>query len=277
MGLLYGLTVGVYMKTAVITGAASGIGRELVLRFLENQYRVAALDMNEHGLERLQEEFPKAELITQCLNVTDSKAVNDFSRTLETQVDSIDVVINNAGLTFLGRFADTDADAFDRVMDVNFRGVVNGCRAFMPFLRQSRGCLVNVSSLFGLIGVPGQTAYCASKFAVRGFSEALRIEAAQQGVHVAVVHPGGVKTNIAKNALFGTQENFSAIVESIEKSSLKLSPEKAAEIIYNGVESRKPRIIVGRDAGAIDRIQRFFPVLYPRVIRALGGKSFLES
>jgi short-subunit dehydrogenase len=268
------------MKTVVITGAASGIGRELVLIYLANQYRVAAVDMNQTGLELLSkcaEDFPDSELIVQCLDITDEQKFHDFAAQLNQQVSSIDIVINNAGLTHLGYFSDTDAKAFNHVLNVNFFGVVNGARAFMPYLKHSKGCLVNVSSLFGLIGVPAQAAYCASKFAVRGFSEALRVEAANDGVQVTVVHPGGVKTNIAKNALYGPQENFSAVVESIEKNALKLSPEGAAAIIFKGVDARKARIIVGRDAGLIDRIQRFFPVLYPKVIRALGGKPFMEA
>jgi len=265
------------MKTAVITGAASGIGRELVIKFLASGFQVAAADMDANGLQSLGEDLASDKLMTHELNVTDAEAFVAFSAAVSKRFGGADVLINNAGITRVGDFLETSPEAFSSVMDVNFMGVVNGSRAFMPLLKASKGVLVNISSLFGLVGIPKQSAYCASKFAVKGFSEALRLEVLKDGVHVATVHPGGVSTSIAKNAVFDAQDMDKAkAVKSMEKNALKLSPVTAAEIIFKGFESRRNRIIVGKDAKLLDRIQRLFPNLYPKIISYTMGKSIGE-
>jgi len=262
------------MKTAVITGAASGIGRELVIKFLDSGFQVAAADMDATGLQSLTQELATEKLMTHELNVTDTEAFERFSGEVAGRFGGADVVINNAGITRVGTFLETSPEAFANVMDVNFMGVLNGSRAFLPLLKISKGSLVNISSLFGLVGIPKQSAYCASKFAVKGFSESLRLEVLKDGVHVATVHPGGVSTSIAKNAIFDEQgADKEKAVKTMEQNALKLSPVTAAEIIFKGYESRKNRIIVGKDAKFLDRVQRLFPNLYPKIISYVLGNS----
>jgi len=262
------------MKTAVITGAASGIGRELVIKFIASGFQVAAADMDADGLQALAQELATDKLMTRELNVTDAADFERLAGEVDKRFGGADVLINNAGITRVGDFLETSPEAFSSVMDVNFMGVVNGSRAFLPLLKASKGVLVNVSSLFGLVGVPTQSAYCASKFAVKGFSESLRMEVLGDGVHVATVHPGGVSTSIAKNAVFDAQGvDKDKMVRSMEKNALKLSPVTAAEIIFKGYLSRRNRIIVGSDAKFLDRVQRLFPNLYPKILSYTMGSS----
>lgn len=262
------------MKTAVITGAASGIGRELVIKFIDSGFQVVAADMDAGGLQLLAQELGVDKLMTRELNVTDAEDFERLAGEVSKRFGGADVLINNAGITRVGDFLETSPEAFSSVMSVNFMGVVNGSRAFLPLLKASKGSLVNISSLFGLVGVPKQSAYCASKFAVKGFSESLRMEVATDGVHVATVHPGGVSTSIAKNAVFDEQGvDKDKMVKSMERNALTLSPVTAASIIFKGYQSRRNRIVVGKDAKQLDYIQRLFPNRYPKILGYLLGNS----
>jgi short-subunit dehydrogenase len=187
----------------------------------------------------------------------------------------VDVLINNAGIAVGGTFEQVCEAHFDRVMAINFDSVVSMSRAFLPLLKQQpEAQLVNVSSLFGLVSPPGQTAYCASKFAVRGFSNSLRHELAGSSVGVTVVHPGGVSTGIARNALgaeIGNAERERHVVQMEKK--LRMPPQRAAEIIVNGIEKRKARVLVGNDARILSWLERLMPVSYWAVLTKLtGGK-----
>ncbi|MBC9252390.1 hypothetical protein A9179_19125 [Pseudomonas alcaligenes] len=266
-----------HSKNVVITGAGSGIGRELALQLAARGCRLALADRDEQGLAEtaIQARLAGAgSLLTQRLDVSDEAQVNAFAAQVQDGLGGVDVLINNAGITRFGDFASTSPEAFRQVLDVNFWGVVYGSRAFLPALRASRGSLVNLSSLFGLIGVAAQTHYCASKFAVRGFSEALRQELKDDGVHVACVHPGGVRTRIASNARFDQEvEDQAALVLKLEQNTLKLPPSEAARIILSGIEQRRERILVGRDAKAVDLLQRLLPTAHSGLVHRLLSKA----
>ncbi|MGH1374287.1 MAG: SDR family NAD(P)-dependent oxidoreductase [Cellvibrionaceae bacterium] len=253
-------------QSVVITGAASGMGRELALQYADRGSRLALADLNAEDLNEVKTEAlarGALEVICESVDVASEKQINDFSQAVIAAFPDIDIVINNAGITRMGTFAGSSQQAFEQIMNVNFWGVVFGSRAFLPALKKSRGSLTNISSLFGLIGVPGQSAYCASKFAVRGFTESLRQEVAEFDVHVACVHPGGIRTNIARNAVFDEEsESRDETIDEIEKNALIMPASKAAEIIRGGISARRDRILIGRDAKTLDYIVRLFPVRY---------------
>lgn len=257
-------------KVAVITGAGSGIGRALVRRMSERGSPVAIADFDADGLAETEAMVP-GPVLARTLDVRDRTAMMAFAATVEEwDAGPIGFVINNAGVTTSQAFADSAPEDDEWVLDVNFGGVVNGSHAFLPLLiRQDSGSLVNVSSVFGLIGFPFQSGYCASKHAVRGFTESLRHEMRGSGVRIAVVHPGGVKTNIVANARFHADDaGNSDANEAAEQFATiaRATPEKAAKIIQTGIEAGKPRIRVGGDAVALDLLVRIAPVRYYDVV-----------
>lgn len=264
-----------HSKIVVITGAGSGIGRELALQLAPGN-RLALVDRNDQGLDAtaaLARNAGAKQVLTALVDVADEAQVNAFAKQVQSELGNADVLINNAGITRFGDFASTPLDSFRSVLDVNFWGVVQCSKAFLPALRASRGSLVNVSSLFGLIGVAAQAHYCASKFAVRGFTEALRQELKVDGVHVACVHPGGVRTSIASNAVF--DQAFDApeqLVRRLEEKTLRLPPGEAARIIIEGIERRRERILIGRDAKLVDLLQRLLPTGHASLVHRLLGK-----
>lgn len=264
-------------KVVVITGAASGMGRELALQYGKLGCRLALADLSADSLDVVSSEAEKlgaADVFTAAVNVSSEAEVNQFSKAVLSRFSAVDIVINNAGITAMGNFDETSPEMFKQVIDVNFWGVVYGSRAFLSALKVSSGSLVNISSLFGLIGVPGQVSYCASKFAVRGFTESLRQEIEAEGVHVACVHPGGVRTSIARNAIAqapGQQQQDD--IDEIETKALTMPASQAAEVIRRGVEKRKARILIGRDAKTLDFIVRLLPVLYSRAVARFMPKK----
>jgi len=260
-------------KVAIITGAGSGIGRALALRMSEQGSPVAIADFDADGLAETEAMVP-GPVLARTLDVRERSAMMAFAASVDEWAPGpIGFAINNAGVTTSQSFADSSPEDDEWVMDVNFGGVINGCHAFLPlFLKQGEGTLVNVSSLFGLIGFPYQSAYCASKHAVRGFTESLRHEMRGTGVRVAAVHPGGVKTNIVANARFHADDAGNSDVDEAAEgfaSIARATPEKAAKIIQSGIEAGKPRIRVGVDAVAMDLISRIAPVRYYGVIDRL--------
>jgi NAD(P)-dependent dehydrogenase (short-subunit alcohol dehydrogenase family) len=273
-------TGGSQAKVAVVTGAGSGIGKELILQLASLGYGIAAADINEEQLAVAASEASKlttAHVKTYGLNVADEGGVNQFAQQVEADFGRVDVVINNAGITRMGEFRYTSPDAFKAVIDINFWGVIYGSRAFLPALERSNGSLVNISSVFGIIGVPSQTSYCASKFAVRGFTEALRQEMKDTGVHIACVHPGGIRTNIARSAAVDQPDiDHGAVVSVLEEKALKMPASKAAGIIVKGIQKRTKRILIGSDARAIDFFQRLFPTTYSTVLKLFGGDALID-
>ncbi|SDD20911.1 SDR family NAD(P)-dependent oxidoreductase [Actinokineospora iranica] len=259
-------------KVAVVTGAGSGIGRALVLRLLAEGARVAASDIDDAALSETAAIASAGErLRAYRLDVADRDAIYSHADQVVADFGQVDLVVNNAGVALKGSVREMTDDELRWVMDIDFWGVVHGSRAFLPHLVASGdGHLVNVSSVFGLIAVPTQSAYNAAKFAVRGFTEALRQEMVLEGTNVGVscVHPGGIKTNIARNGRTSNPADAAEFSKSIDQVAMT-SPKAAARTILNGVKRNKARILVGPDAYAIDALPRVLGSLYqPLVIRA---------
>lgn len=259
-------------RTAIVTGAASGIGRAIAQSLARRGCHLALADIDEAGLAETAKLVARPELLISQhkLDVSDREAIARFPDEVAKEHPRVDLLFNNAGVAVGGTFEQLSEEDFDWLFSINFYGVVRMTRAFLPVLHRSDDArIVNVSSLFGLIAVPGQTAYAASKFAVRGFSESLRHELEGSTVGVSVVHPGGVATAIAKNARTGT----SLAKEEIERRRaefqklLRLAPEIAGETIVRGVEARAPRILVGNDAKALALVERVMPVSYWSLLR----------
>ncbi|MCJ2055362.1 SDR family NAD(P)-dependent oxidoreductase [Methylobacterium sp. J-048] len=268
----------------LITGAASGIGAALALGLAARGCRLLLVDRDAAGLEAVagKARAAGAAVETQAIDLADAEAIQTLPDWVEGRFGHLDVLINNAGVALGGRFDETHLEDFEWLMDINLRAVVRMCHAFLPMLRARPAAqIVNLSSLFGLIAPPGQVAYATSKFAVRGFTEALRHEYAGTGLGVTVVHPGGVATAIARSAR-GTRPPTDpeaaerARVED-EKAReafgklLTLSPEDAAAAIVQGLERRLPRILIGKDAKSAALIQRLMPAGYWKTIMRLSG------
>lgn len=266
-------------KLCVVTGAASGIGRAVAIDLARRGAALALSDVNEQGLDETRKligDVPTNRIRIDRLDVADGAAIERYAATIRESLGDADYVFNIAGLTRVGRFEETPLSSFEKVMDVNFWGVVRMTKAFLPQLIATRGGVVNISSLFGFIGYPGQTHYCASKFAVRGFSETLAEEMSEKGVRVTSVHPGGVATAIARNAALdalppGTPDR--ADLETRFDKAAITTPERAAEIILDGAARGKRRVVVGRDAKIVSFIQRLFPGSYPRKLAVFIPKN----
>jgi short-subunit dehydrogenase len=258
-------------SAAAITGAASGIGRALAFELAARGSDVALADVDQAGLESIAREITASHgrrVIISRVNVADPEQIQEFALSATAQFPALNLVINNAGVALLGEFDEFDLSQMAWLMDINFWGVVRGTRAFMPHLKtQPHAHIVNISSIFGIIAPPGQSAYAASKFAVRGFSEALRHELAMSNspVRLSVVHPGGVKTNIARKARAGSNlresPNSNEIGDRFERVA-RTTASEAAQRIIRGIERNEPRILIGPDARFLDMIQRLRPAAY---------------
>ncbi|HEY5858112.1 MAG TPA: SDR family NAD(P)-dependent oxidoreductase [Aldersonia sp.] len=256
-------------KVAVITGAGSGIGRALSLELARSGAVLALSDVDMVGLaatERLAT-VEGAVVHTRSLDVTDRGAVLAYADEVAADLGKVNLVFNNAGIGVLGSVADLSFDQFQRVIDVDLMGVVHGTKAFLPHLVASGdGHVVNLSSMFGFVGIANQSPYNAAKFAVRGFTEALRQEMLGTGTPVAVtcVHPGGIKTNIARNSAIAGVEAVE-VNNKFEETFFRMTAERAAQIILKGVRKRKARVHVGMDAVAMDLLSRVAGPHYQRV------------
>jgi short-subunit dehydrogenase len=263
-------------SAAAITGAASGIGRALALELAAGGCDVAIADRDEAGLAAVAAELAAhgRKVTTHRVDVSDPAQIQAFATAATAAHPGLNIVINNAGVALLGQFNEIDQAQFEWLMNINFWGVVHGTRAFLPHLeRQKAAHIVNLSSIFGIIAPSGQTAYCASKFAVRGFSESLRHEfwLANSPIQLTVVHPGGIKTNIVRNMRTGAAITDNARrVESIERFDTefaKTTAEVAAQTIIKGIEKNAPRVLIGSDAKFMDLLQRFRPGKYFTVLQ----------
>ncbi len=265
-------------RCVVITGAGSGIGRQLAYALALRGARLALVDQDQAGL---------VDTVAGCvpfgvrarakrLDVSDRDAVLAYADEVARAFGTIDVVINNAGIAYTGDVDETGFAELERVLDVDFWGVVNGTKAFLPHLVASGdGRLVNVSSAFGLIAVPSQAAYNAAKFAVRGFTEALQQELALTGqpVRVTCVLPGGVRTAIVRNSGVAPGRDRAAIATLFERRMARTTPERAAAVILRGVAAGRPRVLVGADARAIDLLARIAGPHYQRLVTAAARRS----
>jgi short-subunit dehydrogenase len=254
---------------AVITGAASGIGAALAVDLARRGMQLALVDRDAVGLEATaaKARAAGATVTTHAMDVSDHAAIDALPAAVLAAHGRVTVLVNNAGVALGGLFSQVAPEDFDWLMAINFGAPVRLTRAFLPLLeREAAAQVVNVSSVFGIIAPPAQTAYAASKFALRGFSESLRHEFQMQGspVGVTIVHPGGVRTAISENARLAKGLN----PEDVQRERanwrrlLALAPEKAAETIAVAIERRAPRVLVGQDAKGAALVQRLFPVTY---------------
>lgn len=258
-------------RTCVITGAGSGIGRAVAERMSEMGCPVAICDWNEEGLEETAAML-SGPVFTRKLDVSDRLATMAFASDVNDWAPSkFGMFLNNAGVTVSQLAAEAATEDDEWVMNVNFWGVVHGTRAYLPLLmEQGDGAIVNVSSVFGLMGWPAQSMYCASKHAVRGYTESLRHELRDTDIRVCTVHPGGVKTNIVRNARFHNDDLGNTDRTVLEKDFDKVTittPRKAAKIIQTGVDKNKARILVGPDAVGTSILTRLAPVRYLDLIK----------
>jgi NAD(P)-dependent dehydrogenase (short-subunit alcohol dehydrogenase family) len=265
-------------KVAVVTGAGSGIGRALAYDLARRGAKLAISDVDETGLAETvkQVRVIGAPVHSTRLDVTDRDAVLAYADTVKAEYGVVNVIINNAGIAFTGDVEHMSFAQIEKVMDVDFWGVVNGTKAFLPHLIESGdGHVVNISSLFGLLAVPGQSAYNAAKFAVRGFTEALRQEMLVNGhpVHVTCVHPGGIKTAIARNADAVAGQDPAALADLFDKKLARTSAESAARSIRRAVIGNRPRAVVGWDAKILDVLVRITGPGYQRVLSLVAARA----
>lgn len=262
-------------SAAAVTGAASGIGRALALELAARGCDLALADRDEAGLLELAAEIgrdPARKVSVHRVDVGEPGQIREFVQAATATHPELNILINNAGVALLGSFAEVEQAQMEWLININFWGVVHGTRAFLPHLSNQRAAhIVNLSSIFGIIAPPGQTAYCAAKFAVRGFSESLRHELAMANspVKLSVVHPGGVSTNIARNSRTGAGVTDNARrAQSIDRfdAMAKTTPAAAALRIIEGIEKNQPRILIGNDAWFMDLLQRFRPSTYWAVL-----------
>ena len=248
---------------AVVTGAASGIGRALAVDLAKMGAQLALADVNSAGLEETRALLGNATARTYTVDVSKAPAVEAFAQAVQRDFGRASLLINNAGVALMGTLAEVSLDDMAWLIGINFWGVVHGCKFFMPMLqRESDAHIVNLSSIFGLIGPPGQTAYASSKFAVHGFSQSLREELrATSSIKVTSVHPAGIATPIANRARAGSGVTPAARQEAEEyfKKVALITPEEASRVIIKGILANKNRVLIGADAYRIDRIQRLFP------------------
>ena len=267
-------------RVIAVTGAGSGIGRALAKLLASKGAKLALADKDAKGLAETAAMLGNYPQSTTVLVVRDEAAVKAWIDAAVADYGKLDGIINNAGLSVMAPFADCPKDDFDLVMNVNFDGVVSGCRHALPHLKKSdTAWLVNVSSVFGMMGFPTQSAYNASKFAVRGLTEALHIELGMTDPHIRVirVHPGGIKTNVARNAkrIAGMPGQVMGDDPGADfEAAARTTPEQAALTIVTGMEKGTHRVLIGADAKMIDWIVRIFPVNYfKRLSGVLGGKK----
>jgi short-subunit dehydrogenase len=259
---------------AAVTGAASGIGRALAIELAARGCDLALADRDEAGLATVAAEIAEIaktsprKVSVHRVDVGEPGQIADFARAAIAAHGGLNILVNNAGVALLGQFHEIDQAQMDWLININFWGVVHSTRAFLPHLATRREAhIVNVSSIFGIVAPPGQTAYAAAKFAVRGFSESLRheLQMAESPVRLSVVHPGGILTNIVRNSRAGTgvtdNERRAQAIERFDTIA-KTTPKDAALRIIKGIEKNQPRILIGSDARFMDLLQRFRPATY---------------
>jgi butyryl-CoA dehydrogenase len=256
-------------KIAVITGAGSGIGQALAIELGRRGAIVILSDKNDKTLAETEKLVCTygAECSSHIVDVADENTINIFAKQVIKKYGHIDLLFNNAGFA-LGKISlkDLKMEDFHKIVDVNLWGVINHTKAFLDVLiSRPEAAIVNISSVFGIIGMADQVPYCTTKFAVRGFTEALRMELMDTHVQVYCVHPGGINTNIYRNAVH--YERDAALDERFQKMLERTSPEQAAKIILRGVEKKNEKILIGIDAEIIDRLARTMPVGYTTIAK----------
>ncbi|GAA2400311.1 SDR family NAD(P)-dependent oxidoreductase [Mycolicibacterium llatzerense] len=263
-------------KVAVVTGASSGMGRSLAVELARRGAKLALCDINEAGLEetaRLCEKFAP-EVETAVINVAERESVLAWADSVAHHYGAVHYVFNNAGIGFIGTVERSEFKDIERVMDVDFWGVVNGTKAFLPHLLASGdGHVVNTSSILGLFSLPASNAYSAAKFAVRGFTESFRQEmlVTKQPIKVTCVYPGGIKTDFAHSTTSVGGEGLEAFSNGMDRL-LTTSADSAAKTILKGVERGQPKILVGLDASVVDVLARILGSNYQRLVAKISGR-----
>ena len=264
-------------SVAVVTGAASGIGQALAIRFAsEGVAGVAISDVNAKGLEATSSEIEKIG-VPVSVHITDVSKLDQVQQLADNVIAKhgrVTHLLNNAGVGLIGTFEQISLADFEWLMGINFWGVIYGCKVFLPLLKQQESAhIINISSVFGFIAPEEQTAYCSAKFGVRGFTESLRHELAETNVAVSCVHPGGILTNIVRNSRVGegTPEEWKQQGTKLFDRVAKTTSETAAQVIIDGIKANNPRILIGKDAKAISIISRMFPKRYLSILERLSG------
>ena len=255
---------------AVITGAGSGIGRALAQQLNSEGCQLYLSDVNAEGLEATVASLSRNDVPCdfRIVDVADRKAMHAWADDIAAAGGRVDIVVNNAGVGLGSRVDEMSYENLDWLMGINYWGVVHGTKAFLPLLKQSpQGHLVNISSLFGIVAVPTQSAYNSAKFAVRGFTEALRQEMKGSNVHVCCVHPGGIATDIARNSRAADENSTADDRDERFRAIARTSAESAAAQIVRAIEKKKVRLLIGADAKLVTFISRLFPVSYPTIFR----------
>jgi len=262
-------------RVAVITGAGSGIGRALALNLAQKGCKLAISDIRPESVAetaKLCEQYTK-DILVDTLDVADKKAMQAYPEKVVKKFGGVNIVINNAGVAVSASVEDTSIEDYEWLMGINWWGVLYGTKFFLPYLQKAdEAHIANVSSIFGIIGVPTQSAYNAAKFAVRGFTESLRQELADTHIGVSCIHPGGIRTNIAANARYKTGPNGDTDhARATEKFAqiTRTTPDEAAAVIVRGIEKKSPRILIGADAVATDVLARTLPEGYPAVLQQI--------
>lgn len=270
-------------KTAVITGAGSGIGRALAVQMAAEGAKVLITDYDETTLNETLAliETAGGKAKAYIFDVSDKKAFHDFAAAAIEEHQQIDIVINNAGVA-LGRISVLKAtyDELEWIININLWGVIHGTKAFLPhLLKRPESALINISSVFGITGIPLQAPYCTTKFAVRGFTESLRMELMRPypNISVTCVHPGGIKTNIVRNARDENEASKAKLIKEFDRKLAKTTAEDAAKQIIDGIKRKKAKILIGSDARMMDRLARWFPTSYmsmfTKMIKFMEGKK----
>ncbi|HUP99898.1 MAG TPA: SDR family oxidoreductase [Aeromicrobium sp.] len=266
-------------KVVAITGAGSGIGRALAQLAAERNAKLALSDWNEIGLAETVASLPSsAEVTSAKVDVADRAGVAAWAAEVADHFGTVNMIVNNAGVSMTGDFLEMSYEEFDWIVGINFTGVVTGTKEFLPHLIASGdGYLVNISSVFGLISMPQQSAYNATKYAVRGFTEAIREEMiiGRHPVGVTCVHPGGIRTGIARNGRKVASLDSDELDRTFDKIA-RMTPEKAARIILDGALAHKPRVLVGMDAHAMHQFAKFAGARYQDVF-ARGATRMMPA
>ncbi len=267
-------------KTAAITGAGSGIGRALALKLAEEGCGLAIADIDEKSLSEtasLLSRYP-VKTTTHIVDVADRQQVYRYAEDAAALHGRIDMIVNNAGVAVVDSVAGISYENFEWLMGINFWGVVYGTKAFLPhLLKQPEGHVVNISSINGIVTWPNHSPYCSAKFAVKGFTEVLLQEMDGTSIRVSCVHPGGIKTNIARNTRFVKAANKDLdnerSIRIFEQKMARLTPDRAAEIIVSGIRKNKRRIMVGADACLMDWLTRLFPISFVKLMGFLAKRA----
>jgi butyryl-CoA dehydrogenase len=266
-------------KVVAITGAGSGLGRALAVEFAQRGAHLDLSDIDADGLAATAARCERAEVDTTAVDVADRAAVTAWADDVATRYERVNVIVNNAGVTVAATAERVTVEDFEWLMGINFWGVVHGTQAFLPHLKASGdGHVVNISSVFGLVSIPAQSTYNAAKFAVRGFSDALRmeLEIERADVSVTTIHPGGIRTGIARNARL--DPSFSQVGGDVSTFGdefdrvARTTPERAARQIIRAVERNRRRALIGPDAKVFDLVSRLPAGVYQRMLVADGRR-----